>query len=306
MNTSTFSILSRLGLACWLVLVAGTAVATPAASCPPAGHSKASLLALKTKQFKLDDASQAPTLALALLPCLSDPDPLLRDEIGFEALQALMRNNQLNQPTLYQLRSALLQQLKPDPNDQQGFAQPFAALMLAEVARADRKQPFLSPQERQQMVDAASTFLTSVRDYRGFDEKSGWRHGVAHGADFMLQLALNPALERAQQETILTALLSQIAPAKHAYQYSEGERLMAPLYYLAMRAPLSGTDWQAWFTRLLAPFKAAPQNTQAKLTLRHNLNGFLLPLYFTLQESSDAEVRKKLLPAVVLALKELG
>lgn len=306
MRTSTISTLSRLGLACWLTLALGTAPGTAVASCPPAGHSKESLLVLKAKQFKLDDGAQAQTLALALLPCLSDPDPLLRDEIGFEALQALMRSNQLNQPTLFKLRSALLLQLKPDANDKQGFAQPFAALMLAEVARVDRKQAFLSLEERQQMVDAACTFLSGVRDYRGFDEKSGWRHGVAHGADFMLQLALNPALSREQHEAMLGALLSQIAPAKHAYQYGEGERLMTPVYYLAIRSQLSSVDWQAWFTRLLAPYKAAAQNTQAKLTLRHNLNGFLLPLYFSLQEGSDAEVRKKLLPAVVLALKELG
>ena len=31
----------------------------------------------------------------------------------------------------------------------------------------------------------------SVRDYRGFDAKQGWRHGVAHGADLLLQLSRN-------------------------------------------------------------------------------------------------------------------
>jgi hypothetical protein len=42
------------------------------------------------------------------------------------------------------------------------------------------------------------------------------------------------------------------------------------------------------------------------LALRHNLSGFLLPLYFTLQESGDAALRERMLPAVVKALKKIN
>lgn len=289
-------------------LMAGSllAVGSSHAACPPAGMTRDSLLVLKAAKWKSTEPAQTQTLASGLLGCLSDPDPVLRDQIAFEALSAFMRSGQLNQATLHQLRTQLLHQLRPNPADTLGVTQAFAAITLAEIARVDRKQPFLSPEQRLELVSAASNFLIAVRDYRGLDDKIGWRHNVAHGADFMLQLALNPALERPQHETMLAALSSQIAPGSHAYQYGEGERLMAPVYYLGMRAQFSAADWDAWFTKLLAPFKAQAANTQVGLTQRHNLNGFLLALYFSLQEGNDAEVRKKMLPAVVKALKELG
>lgn len=52
-----------------------------------------------------------------------------------------------------------------------------------------------------------------MRDLRGFDAVQGWRHGVAHGADLLLQLALNPALRRVQAEALLAAIASQVLPA---------------------------------------------------------------------------------------------
>jgi hypothetical protein len=49
-----------------------------------------------------------------------------------------------------------------------------------------------------------------VSDYRGFDDKEGWRHGVAHGSDWLMQLALNPALDRGQLDQMLAAIATQV------------------------------------------------------------------------------------------------
>ena len=40
--------------------------------------------------------------------------------------------------------------------------------------------------------------MKSMLDYRGFVPGAGWRRAVAHGADLLMQLALNPAVERTQ------------------------------------------------------------------------------------------------------------
>ncbi len=48
------------------------------------------------------------------------------------------------------------------------------------------------------MVDAAVAWMKSVQDYRGFEPGAGRRRAVAHGADLLTQLALNPAVERTQ------------------------------------------------------------------------------------------------------------
>ncbi len=271
------------------------------AACPPAGHTLESLQALKTSEWKVADTAERHKLALAMQACLASPNPALRDELGFAALSGWMRGAQLDAATLHGIRSTQLQVLTAAA-DKGGFAQPFAALALAEVARVDRKQPFLSKEQRQELANAASAYMSAVRDYRGFDEKEGWRHAVAHASDWMLQLALNPALEKPQMDTMLAAIASQVAPTSHFYQYGEGERLMTPVFYLARRSEISSAEWDAWFVRLLAPQKKGPP-TQASLALRHNLNGFLLPLYFSLQESSDSTLKQRVLPLVSRSLK---
>lgn len=275
------------------------------AVCPPENLSRTDLLALKTAQWKIDDAAQRQKLALALPACLADADPVLRDELAFEALSSWMRSAQLDTSTLHSLRQQLFAMLHDTTVDNLGFRRPFAALALAEVARVDRKQPFLNSEQRQEMVSKASDFLRQVRDYRGFDEKQGWRHNVAHGADWILQLALNPALSRPQQQSLLSAISSQVAPTQHVYQYGEGERLASATFYLAEKADLSPAEWQQWAQELLSPLNKAAANSQTKLSLRHNLSGYLLPLYFMLQESKDGNAKQKLLPAVTQTLKKI-
>jgi len=268
-----------------VVIAACFACATAGAACPGGG---------------LNAGLKASTADL--LDCLHNPDPELRDATGFTALQTRMRSKGVDTAGLHAIRTRLLATLKnPDPT---GFAQPFAALVLAEVVRADRVAPFLAAPERNELVRAGSTWLEGVRDYRGFDQAEGWRHGVAHGADLMLQLAVNPAITKAEHELMLAAIAAQVAPSgTHFYRYGEGERLMAPVFYLARRDTISEAQWETWFARVAAP-QAGPV-TDASLARKHNLKGFLYPLYASLSESRDAAQRARLLPIVTRVLQQL-
>lgn len=262
----------------------------------------AELRAAKAAKWQGDDGALRQVLALQALSCLSSPNPVERDELAFEGLQAWMRAGQLDAATLQELRSRLTAQLQaPDP---QGFARPFAALVLADVARVDRVKPYLSTEQRSQLVGTATDYLRAVSDYRGFDEKQGWRHGVAHAADIMLQLSLNPALGRAEHEQMLAAIASQVAPpGEQFYLYGEGERLMAPIFYLSRAKTLACSDWDDWFARLTAA--TAPAGTQqAALARKHNLKGFLQPLCINISESKDEAQRNCLKPLLLRTLKQ--
>jgi hypothetical protein len=180
-------------------------------------------------------------------------------------------------------------------------------LTLAEVARADRGQPCLSAAERHDLVGVATAYLASVRDYRGFDATDGWRHGVAHGADLLLQLGLNPAVDAAELRRILSAIATQVMPpGAHFYVYGEGDRLMTPLFYIGRRDALSTEEWSAWFSALAAQRIKADPATQASLAARHNLSQFLLELYASIRESGTPERQARMLPGVVAAIRTLG
>lgn len=280
--------------------------APAAAACPPPGVTRDELQAMKAQawQAPADDAARA-ALALGLLDCLADPDPRVRDGLAFEGLQAWLRGKRLAAPTVQAMRVRLLGMLAAPP-DAEGVAQPFAALALAEVARVDRLTPFLSDDERAGLVDAGTRWLAAVRDYRGFDAARGWRHGVAHGADLMLQLALNPRLQRAQGEAMRGALAAQVlADGDHAWRFGEPERLMAPVFYLARRDWWSAADWQAWFAALAARRSRPAEPSAVSLAQRHNLGAFLFALYVSVQESPDAALRERLLPGLRQAIQAL-
>src|SRR5690349_1645655 len=157
-----------------------------AQSCPPAGFSHDQLLELKSQEFAVPDASRRQALALDLLPCLGSTDAQLRDGVAFEALAKWMRDKQLTAATVGIILQRLVAQLAPDQPDPAGVHKPFAALTLAEVVRFDRIEQFMTDQQLQQLVDTSTSYMRSIRDYRGFDEREGWRHAVAHSSDVML------------------------------------------------------------------------------------------------------------------------
>jgi len=274
-----------------------------AQECPPAGQTKASLQAFKALKFTVPGSAERQALAEGLLGCLGDPDPALRDGIAYEALTQWLRAGDFDAEQLRKLRDALYAML--DGKDAEGFRRPFAALVLSEVARTDRLQPWMTPIERGAMVDKAVHYLESVDDYRGFDEREGWRHGIAHGADWLMQLALNQALERAQLDAILAAVASQAMPASaHAYVFGEPGRLARPVLYIAQRGVYSDADWQAWFATLPPGLGEANYTDSGWLARRHDLMAFFMSLYLEVDQSEDAQIRA-LKPAIVAALKHV-
>ncbi|MFC3813884.1 DUF2785 domain-containing protein [Lysobacter sp. GCM10012299] len=276
-----------------------------AASCPPDGWNAEKLEALKQSQFVIADAGERSALAMGLLDCLGDTDPQLRDGIAYEGLAAWMRKGELAPETLRPMRERLYAMLaEPDP---QGVRWPFAALVLAEVARTDRTTPWMTPAERATMVVRATVYFESVRDYRGFDADVGWRHGVAHGADWLMQLSLNPALDAPQLNRIVDALAVQVVPPSgHAYIFGEPQRMAAPLVHAAQRGVRDEAAWSTWFKAFLPRIgdPALAWRDSAWLARRHDLNAFLEAIYVEADLSSDPRV-KALLPGVTATLKAL-
>lgn len=273
------------------------------AACPPDGQTGESLLALKALKFEMSDADARKTLAQGLIGCLGDPDPVMRDDIAYTALMTWMRAGDFDADTLRAMRDGLYAQL--DGDDEPGFRRPYTALVLSEVARTDRIKPWMTPEERVAMVEKAASFLESVHDYRGFEDKAGWRHGVAHGSDWLMQLALNPALEREQTDRILAAVAMQVVPdAAPAYVFGESGRLARPVLYVAQRGLYSEADWTKWFNALPPKIgdPALAYNDSHWLARRHNLMAFLMSLYIEADQSDDANIHR-LKPVIVAAVK---
>jgi hypothetical protein len=265
-------------------------VAGAAQACPPDGWDKARLLALKAASFEIADAGERERFAESVVACVASSDPFLRDGVAFEALSHMFRKEQLSDSGKIRIARDLLRRLTS--REPLGFEAPFAALVLAEVVRADRVKAYLPSDLRTAIGEGAVTFVAGVRDYRGFDEREGWRHGVAHGADLLMQIARNPAYaDRAYLGRLRDAVGAQVAPAGHFYIFGEPERLMYPVVYLAQRKMFTADEWGAWFQRLTGEVSSWSDAfaSQKGLAKRHNTKAFLYAVWLNAKISENAD-----------------
>jgi hypothetical protein len=285
------------------------ASAVVAQTCPPAAMTRTQLLDLKEHEFRLPDAARRQALALDLVACLGSTEPELRDGVAFTALSTWMRDKQLTAATVGEIMERLIALLAPERADPAGVQRPFAVLTLAEVVRFDRIEAFMTDQQLQQLVDVSTRYLQSIRDYRGFDEREGWRHGVAHSSDAMLQLAVNPRTTKAQLDQMLAAIATQIAPSgEHFYTYGEGARLAQAVFYIAKRKLHTENEWKQWFGQIGAPAPLPSWQdawtSQRGIAKHQNTMQFLSMLYLYVRESGP-DFRELVLPSIVAAIKPL-
>ena len=277
-----------------LALAAQLLVASPSAAsppCPPEGMTRARLLGLKPSKFEVASTEERNLLATRLLGCLDDPDPAIRDGVVFEGLSTWLRGKALSPATINALAASLQATLRGE-KDTGGFRLPFAALVLSEVARADRIEPAFTEAFRAELVELAATSLSRVDDYRGFDPVEGWRHGVAHGSDLVLQLALNPRVGAPGLRRLMEATATQVVPRGAVfYTFGEPERLARAVVFAYRRGLLDAAFWEAWFESLTSPKPLSDWGsaflTVEGLAKRHNTIAFLHALSFAGRSGND-------------------
>lgn len=271
--------------------------AYPALSvCPSERLPSAQLQQLRINGFAVADNDERNRLAIAMLDCIGNPDPLVRDATVFTGLSKWLRGRELTADTIRVMHADLVDQMAIGSDDS-GFRRPFAILVLSEIARADRLDGVLADSQRAALVELASEYLEGVRDYRGFRDGEGWRHGVAHGADLVLQLSLNPKIGGPLVGRLMNAISRQIAPGGAVYYvHGESERLARAVFFAHGRGILDARFWNGWFAALADPSPLSAWTrafeSEAGLARRHNILAFLLNLKFAAGTGNGAPGRE--------------
>ena len=234
-------------------------------------------------------------MALALMDCIEERDPYLRDTIGFTGLSAWLRAGRINDETKRKMLSYFMDAMISNEADLWGVRKSFAALNLSEVVRADRVSPYLSDEERADVVAAAVSYMRSINDYRGFSANDGWRHAVAHTSDLALQLVLNDKLSADQMSDLMGAVFSQVSAAEGAtYVHGEYDRLARPVLYAALSGKVETATWKDLFDQISAP---SPLSNWAEafasedgLAQLHNVKLFGYALIAQLQDQDEGNL----------------
>lgn len=229
-----------------LLLAAGAVPALPrdasfwrhlaaSGSAVPEGASPAALL-LETSAF------------------LGSPDPTLRDGVAYAVAAEWIVRKKVVEPAdlrpLLELWSANLKRGIGETGNDGVLLRSFSALDLSLLAARDLQTPYLDPDERKGLLDAAIAYLAAERDLRGYEPGKGWLHATAHTADLLKFLARNPRLKREDAARILPAIGAKLREAGEVFAWGEDERLASAILAVLKREDADPASLDAWLAPL--------------------------------------------------------
>lgn len=172
-----------------------------------------------------------------ILSNIGNNDPQIRDELIYGTCCQLFDEKKL---TLSQ-KEYLLQKLLKDkylydnqPSEEDNevdkkinnsvLKRSFTALLLALLLEDSRRNPWITSHHISSIMDDTFSWLLNENDFRGYDEKLGWIHAFAHGADLLVEITkLEPCKDL--QVSIILDILKRIIINDKILLWGEEDRL---------------------------------------------------------------------------------
>ena len=227
------------------------------AASPAPAKDAAYWRALAESKFAVPAGASPGALLEEASALLASPDPTLRDGVGYAAAaEWIVRRKVVEPADLRRLLALWTQNLKAGVGkvgDDRVLLRSFSALDLSLLAARDLDTPYLTPEERTTLLDAALAYLSAERDLRAYDAGKGWIHATAHTADLLKFLGRNPALSQADAARVLPAIGAKLREAGEVFSWGEDERLASAVLAVVRRKDFDPTWLQAWHDALIAP-----------------------------------------------------
>ncbi|MEV0965392.1 MULTISPECIES: DUF2785 domain-containing protein [unclassified Streptomyces] len=171
-------------------------------------------------------------LVRELSRALADADPTIRDGAPYTVLSTWIARGVIDGSRRLALGDDMAARFL-DPDIQ---ARTFAPLVLDMlVERGDLKADW---------VDAFCRWYPAETDLRGFDEKLGWLHAVAHGADLLGRLGCHPHLDPVRMLDLAAARLT--AHTDYVFDQLEDDRLARAIARVLTRSDMNENDATTW------------------------------------------------------------
>ncbi|MFD9339692.1 DUF2785 domain-containing protein [Streptomyces sp. NPDC060028] len=171
-------------------------------------------------------------LVRGLSHALADPDPLIRDGAAYSVLSTWIDRGVIDEPR----RLALGDEMVARFCDREIQARTFAPLVLDMlVGKGDLRADWVAAFER---------WYPNERDLRGHDEKLGWLHAVAHGADLLGRFGCHPEVAPVRMLDLAAARLT--ADTDHVFDQLEDDRLAMAIARILTRSDMSERDATTW------------------------------------------------------------
>jgi Protein of unknown function (DUF2785) len=187
-------------------------------------------------------------LLAALTPMLGDADPTVRDDAAYPILATWIVRGEFDG----MLAGDDIVAMFADARTQ---ARTFAALILAAILRRDANTGELTSDEVRGWRERFGSWWVAEKELRGYDDRIGWLHAVAHGADAVRAFARSPRMSADDLATLLRLAAERLlVPTDYRFAQFEDDRLAYALAAALCRPEL--TDAVGWLEPLHAAIGA--------------------------------------------------
>jgi len=195
-----------------------------------------------------------------LLDLLDEPDPFLRDEVGYGVLARwVVKDQLLGADELRYAVDRLVPDLRygldgdgdGDPEDDRAvLRRSYSALALAILAYRDVEEHFLGVAGVRSLLERGVDYLLGEPDRRGYVPDLGWVNATAHTADLLKFLVRNPATTLEDHRRVLDALETLLTTANGlVFVDDEEDRLVLVVVDVIGRDTIDDDELVDWIDR---------------------------------------------------------
>lgn len=260
---------------------------------------------IRNNNYILDNTLNIDSLSSNMLEQIGDTDSYLRDKLIYSTFFHLIKKEYLSHTQLQKLllesigEKYLLYKIHSDDEDAV-FTRAFTTLLIALIIDADTNHNFLSQTDISNVKDQLILYMNNEHDFRGYVQKHGWAHSIAHASDTFEALVNSPKLETLYYEEILQTLLNKVCVHSIYYKYEEDEHIV----YSIVAMLQNGLKEEALILALRdlvvqLPVQKQTLHIESYEFLYGNIKSFLRSLFFRLRklsicEETECEIEKLL------------
>jgi len=243
-----------------------------------------------------------------MLELIGYPEPELRDGLVYPFLEEVISQEILSPQDAVEILYICMDEnhlyYKLGGICDSVFKRAFCCLIIAAILDANTKRKFLSVDALDEVFIKVLDYLEKEKDVRGYVEGKGWAHAMAHGADMLQCLVLNPQIDSDKYPDVLSTIEVCLFKDTATYIDQEEERFVGVVRAM-MDKGLQGDVLERWIQLLLsrmANLYAAEGFSYKYYRANVNVINFLKALYFNLKKDGD---RLKLRVFIYESIKKL-
>lgn len=197
---------------------------------------KIDLQRIKANEYNLNGDEQVRNYVDLMLKYIGDSDPELRDDLIYLTFVYWIeeKNYFTNEELISLLNKILSEEFAfyniGSDNDDSVLRRSFSILLINPILCVHLDKDFLDENMILKTKNCLIRYFNEEKDWRGYDEKKGWLHALAHAADGMHILVNCKGITEEICKEIMVTIENLLCKGRYVFSAEEYERLMTIIY----------------------------------------------------------------------------